>query len=299
MKIAVMGAGAVGCYYGARLALGGHDVVLIGRSPHVAAMKERGLLLEIGGAVQSADVDATTEPSGIADAEIVLFCVKSGDTGAAGQAIMPHLGPDAAIVSLQNGVDNAERLQAVLGRQVIPSAVYVAVDMPAAGHVRHHGRGELVIGSGPASESIAGMFRQVGVPAEVSETVAGALWAKLILNCCYNPLSAIGQSPYGRLMEMDGICGLMEEVVSECLAVAAALGVPIPGDILGAVLGLAATMPDQMSSMAQDIARNRKTEIDDLNGYVVRTGARLGVATPVNRSLWMALKLLESRSAAR
>ena len=201
----------------------------------------------------------------------------------------------ASVLSLQNGVDNAERLQAVLGRPVVPTAVYVAVQMPAPGHVRHHGRGELVIGPSPLSIDIAKAFRDAGIPTDVSENVIGVLWAKLIVNCAYNALSAIAQLPYGRLMEVDGVRDLMTDVVAECLAVADRSGIKVPGDVSSTVAGLAASMPNQFSSTAQDLARGKKTEIDHLNGYVVRSAATLGIDTPVNRSLFVMVKLMESR----
>ena len=171
--------------------------------------------------------------------------------------------------------------------------------MAGAGHVRHHGRGELLIGRGGAAETIAATFRAAGVPVEASDNVAGALWAKLVVNCAYNALSAITQLPYGRLVQGAGVPGVMRDVVDECLAVARAAGVRVPGDMHAVVQGLAQTMPGQLSSTAQDLARGRKTEIDHLNGVVVRKGEALGVRTPVNRTLLALVKLLEERQGTR
>jgi 2-dehydropantoate 2-reductase len=298
MKIAVMGAGAVGCYYGAMVARAGHSVTIVGRPQHVAAVRARGLILETADFTEAVAVDATADPSGIAGADVVLLCVKSNDTVAAGRDMAPHLKSDASVVSLQNGVDNAERLQAVLEHPVIPAAVYVATGMPAPGHVRHHGRGELVIGPGPSSEDMAQTFSRAGIPTEVSGNVIGALWAKLIVNCAYNALSAIAQLPYGRLMNVDGVPDVMRDVVAECLTVAERSNVTVPGDIPGIVLGLAASMPDQLSSTAQDLARGKRSEIDYLNGHVVRTAAKLGIAVPLNRSLLVMIKLMEAKAEA-
>lgn len=298
MKIAIMGAGAVGCYYGAMLARAGHAVTLITRPQHVQAIRERGLVFETRAFTETLPVTATTEASGVAEAEIVLFCVKSGDTAAAGKEIAPHLAAGASILSLQNGVDNAERLQEVLGRPVIPTAVYVASEMADPGHVRHHGRGELVIGPGPASTRIAEAFGQAGIPTEISGNVVGALWSKLIVNCAYNALSAIPQLPYGRMIAVDGVRTCMKEIVAECLAVARQSDIEVDRDILDKVLALSAAMPDQSSSTAQDLARGKTTEIDHLNGYVVRTGAKLGIATPANRLLTAIVKLMEESSRA-
>jgi 2-dehydropantoate 2-reductase len=295
MKIAVMGAGAVGCYYGGMLARAGHEVALVARPQHVEAVKRSGLRLETNAFDEHVRMQASTQSEAIRDAGLVLFSVKSPDTEAAGNALAPFLAREASILTLQNGVDNAERLAATLGREVIAATVYVAVEMAGAGHVRHHGRGELVIGASNASPAIAALFRAAGVPVEISENVLGALWAKLIVNCAYNALSAITQLPYGRLVEGAGIPKVMDDVVDECLAVARAAGVRLPADMHEATRRIAQTMPGQFSSTAQDLARGKKTEIEHLNGIVVRKGEALGVATPVNRTLLALVRLLEKR----
>jgi 2-dehydropantoate 2-reductase len=237
------------------------------------------------------------QASGVADADVVLFCVKSNDTIAAGETMAPYLKESAAILSLQNGVDNAERLQAVLNRHVIPAAVYVATDMPAPGHVRHHGRGELVIGTSPASAELTAVFAAAGIPTQVSDAVTAALWTKLIVNCAYNALSAIAQMPYGRLVEVQGVIELMRDVVRECVDLASRSGVSVPQDLWDMVLGIAASMPNQYSSTAQDLARGKKTEIEHLNGYIVRRAAEFGVSAPANRSLLVTVKLIETKTA--
>src|SRR5690606_36827129 len=147
------------------------------------------------------------------------------------------------------------RLRTVLPHEVIPTVVYVASEMAGPGHVQHHGRGELVIAQSPGGEPAAAMFTAAGVPVQLSNNVAGSLWAKLILNCAYNALSAIAQMPYGRLVRGEGVEAVMRDVVDECLAVARACGVTLPEDIRDAVLRIAQTMPTQFSSTAQDLAR--------------------------------------------
>jgi 2-dehydropantoate 2-reductase len=298
MKIAVMGAGAVGCYYGGMLARGGHEVVLIGRPQHVAAIRRDGLLLDTQSFREHVRLQAVTDASGIEGAQVVLCCVKSTDTEIAGAQMKPHLAPGAVVLSLQNGYDNAARLQAVLGREVHPAVVYVATEMAGPGHVRHHGRGELVIGPSAVSGELVQSFGAAGVPLEISDNVAGALWAKLILNCAYNALSAITQMPYGRMVQGPGVEDVMRDVMEECLAVARADDVAVPGDTWEAVQRIAATMPGQLSSTAHDVARGKPSEIDHINGYVMRRGAAHGIATPVNRVLHTLVKLLESRSPA-
>ena len=294
LRIAIMGAGAVGCYYGGMLARAGHDVVLIGRPAHVQAVQQEGLRLQTQAFDERVRLAASTEASAVAGAQLVLFSVKSTDTESAAEQLRPHLAPGALLVTLQNGVDNARRLRAALPDFAVAAAVvYVATEMAGPGHVRHHGRGELVIEPSAQSEAAAQLLRASGVPTEISANVEGALWAKLILNCAYNALSALARMPYGALVQRGGVLAVMDDVVAECLAVARADGVQVPGDARAAVRSLAGTMPAQYSSTAQDLMRGRPTEIDHLNGYVVRRGEALGVPTPANRVLHTLVKLVE------
>jgi 2-dehydropantoate 2-reductase len=295
LRVAVLGAGAVGCYYGGMLARAGHRVTLIGRAPHVPVFNTTGLRMQTLTFDETVVVQASTDASAVAGADLVLFAVKSPDTAAAGEQMRPHLAPGALVLCLQNGVDNAERLRAALpGVEVAAAVVYVATEMAGPGHLRHHGRGELVIEPSAASEQIAQALIAAGVPTEVSGNVRGALWAKLILNCAYNALSALGRIAYGELVQRPGVAQVMRDVVLECRAVAAADGVTLPDDVDAAVRRIAETMPTQLSSTAQDLMRGKPSEIDHLNGHVVRRGEALGVATPVNRALWVATKLMES-----
>src|ERR1700737_1464 len=233
MKIAVMGAGAVGCYYGGMLARAGHEGGLIGRPQHVQAVERQGLRLETFD--ERIRVSASTEGSAVQGAQLVLFCVKSTDTESGAAPIKPHLAPDALVMSLQNGVENADRLRALLPQEVAAAVVYIGTEMTGPGHVRHHGRGELVIEPSKASDDVARALIAAGVPTDISDNVRGALWAKLILNCAYNALSAITQLPYGRLVKGEGITAVMRDLVDECVAVAKADDVKIPGNVDAAV----------------------------------------------------------------
>ncbi len=295
MKIAVMGAGAVGCYYGGMLARGGHDVVLIARPQHVEAIERDGLRLQTRSFDEYVRVSASTEASAVEGASIVLFCVKSIDTESTGASLKRYLAPDALVMTLQNGVENADLLRTLIPQEVAATVVYVATEMAGPGHVLHHGRGDLIIEPSRSSEEIARVFSAAGVPTEISDNVRGALWAKLILNCAYNAISAIAHVTYGELVQGGGVPKVMSDVVDECLAVARADGVSIPGNPHEAVRQLVLSMPGQYSSTAQDLSRGKRTEIDHLNGLVVRRGEALGVPTPVNRVLHSLVKLIEDK----
>ncbi|PZA10357.1 2-dehydropantoate 2-reductase [Rhodopseudomonas palustris] len=295
MQVAVMGAGAVGCYFGGLLSLAGHDVTLIGRQNHVDAIAANGLLLDTKDGIQPIPVRAVTEPSIIAPPDLVLFCVKSADTESAGQALQPRLKPDSVILSLQNGVDNAARLQAAIDHPVIASVVYVGTEMAGPGHVRHHGRGELLIGASAQSDAIASALIAAKIPTTIAVDIDQALWSKLMLNCAYNALSAVADLPYGALLAVDGTEQVVRNVIDECVAVARACGVGIPDDAMAKTLALPGAMPSQKSSTAQDLARGKPSEIDFLNGTVARLGAAHGVPTPTNLALTVMVKLIESR----
>lgn len=294
--VAVMGAGAVGCYFGGMLARAGHHVTLIARPPHVEAIARDGLRMETKTFDETVRLDVGAAASAVKGADLVLFCVKSTDTDTAGAQMLPYLSANALVLTLQNGVDNAERLRRVLPAHTVAAAVvYVATEMAGPGHVKHHGRGDLVIEPSAASAGVAQALIAAGVPTEISDNVRGALWLKLILNCVYNAVSAITQLPYGKTAVGEGVQDMMRDVVAECLAVARAEGVQVAGNVDAAVRMIFDTMPGQFSSTAQDLARGKTSEIDYLNGLIVRRGAALGIATPANRVLWSLVKLLESK----
>lgn len=298
MKIAVMGAGAVGCYYGGMLARAGHEVVLIGRKPLVEAVHAHGLTMDTTRFTEQVAVAADTAPQAVEGAELVLFCVKSDDTVEAGHSIAPYLREDALVLSLQNGVDNAERLSTAIGREAVPAVVYVACGMAGPGQLKHHGRGELVIGPSPRSQEAAELLAAAEVPTEVSAHVIDALWAKLVINCAYNALSAITQLPYGRLIRGQGVTTTMRTVFDECTAVATADGIALPDKLWDQVLAIAENMAGQRSSTAQDLARGKRSEIDHLNGYVMRRAAAHGIAVAVNQTLHTLVRLIEDNRDA-
>ena len=170
--------------------------------------------------------------------------------------------------------------------------------MAGPGHLRQHGRGELVIGQLARSSAEDDGFTLAGVPVSISDNVAGQLWAKLVINCVYNGLSAITRMPYGQIVVGDGMREVIDDIVTECLEVAKADGVSVQDDIRSAVAGIAQSMATQISSTAHDVARGRRSEIDFINGYVARRAATHGIRTPVNHTILALVKLLEQASAA-
>ena len=301
-KIAVVGAGAVGGYFGGMAARAGAPVVMIGRAAFVEAVNQNGLLLDTLHFKESVRVEASTEIDAARGAEVVLFCVKTTDTAETARALAPLLSPNAIVISMQNGVDNAEQIRAASGLDALGAVVYVAASVPQAGSVKHVGRGDLVVGPrNPRTEHIAALFERASVPCRISDNIEGELWTKLTWNCALNAVSALGRAKYGQIAANEDARKVVEEVVDEVLAVARAANIHPPGlenpqVALASALKGANQMSEALSSTAQDLLRGKRTEIDSLNGYISRRGAALGVATPINHALFALVKLAESRS---
>lgn len=304
-SIAILGAGAVGSYYGARLVRAGAKVTLIGRPAPVEAISRQGLVIVEADGEWRVDIAATTDAEGaVAAADLVLVTVKSPDTAAAVRGIARALRPGARLVSMQNGVDNAERIAGETALPVYAAVVYVGTVNEAPGRVRHTGRGDLVLGvpralagRGDAAgdlAAIAALFGRAGIACPVSHDIESALWSKLVLNAAFNAISALGNARYGTMAEMPPVRAVMEDVVRETVAVARADGAALDAEeMIAGAWKLAAAMGQQLSSTAQDLARGKATEIDALNGFVAQRGATLGVPTPVNRTLHALVKLRE------
>ncbi len=299
-KVAVVGAGAVGGYFGGMLARAGAPVVFIGRPAFAEAVRKDGLFLDTTQFKERVVATASSELAAARDAEIVLFCVKTTDTAATARELAKIVSPGALFVSMQNGVDNAEQIRAASGIDALAAVVYVAASVPSPGTVKHVGRGDLVLG--PENEKtrrVAELFTRAKVPCRISDNIAGELWTKLVWNCALNALSALGKVTYGEIIASADAKQLLEGTVYEVLAVARAAGIKPPGleDPKAALAGaykIAEQMSATRSSTAQDMMRGKRTEIDSLNGFVARKGRELGVPTPLNHALYTLVKLAEA-----
>ena len=304
-RIAVVGAGAVGGYFGGMFARAGAPTVFVGRKHFADAVNSKGLVLDKSQGQERIRVKASAEMSAIQDCSLILFCVKANDTAATAKQMAPFLAPDATVVCLQNGVDNADRVRAAANVAAVPAAVYVAVSAPEPGRVKHLARGDLIIG--PRSKittKLTELFVRAGIPCRISDNIEGELWVKLLRNCALNAISALGHARYGDIAQSDDAKQLMQNIVDEVLAVARAARIVLP-DVndcesgMAAAMELATQMADALSSTAQDLNRGRPTEIDALNGYIARRGAELGVSVPVNHALFTLVKLAEQQRVVR
>jgi 2-dehydropantoate 2-reductase len=287
------------------LARAGAHVTLIGRPAHVEVWTREGLFIDSINFQESISVAASTEISASGDADLVLFCVKSPDTEETARQLARHVRGDALVVSLQNGVDNVERIRGAGRLDPIAAVVYVASSMPAPGRVKHGGRGDLVIGelrgrAEPPREAdlgrVSAWFETAGVPCRVTPDIEAELWTKLIANAALNAISAVTHTTYGEIVAIPEGRETVRQLVTECEAVARAGGVRLAAvDFVEMVSRFAETAGPVFSSTAQDLDRRKRTEIDALNGFVVRRGAELGVATPANQSLLALVKLREAQ----
>src|SRR5271165_4531547 len=289
MKFAIMGAGGLGAYFGARLALAGHDVAFIARGAHLSAMREHGLrvLSELGD-VHLDPVVATDDPKTIGPVDGVIFAVKLWDTEAGAEAARPLIGPQTAIVSFQNGVEKDEVLARVVGREhVLGGVAYIATKVSEPGVVEHTGRlvramlGELDGSRTERVVSFARVLADSGIDTEVSNDVRKATWEKFVFLTGVAGVTSLVRSDIGPIRENAESRALLEETMREVVEVGRAAGVNLDANFAEAQLRFCDTLPAQMrASMAVDLERGRRLELPWLNGAVTRLGRDLHVETP-------------------
>jgi 2-dehydropantoate 2-reductase len=304
LKIAVLGAGALGCAIGGTLAADGHDVVLINRNrAHVAAIQAHGLLMRSASGERRVQVHAAAEARGLAAMDLVIMLVKSFDTRTAMAAGTHLVGPDTVLLSLQNGLGHEEILAELVGRErILAGKTYVGGVLLAPGVVLAGVDGkETLIGEldGTLSERarrIAEAFNHAGLMTTLSPNIVGAMWDKLLVNVATGALSGITRLAYGPLYRIPQIEATAIAAVEEAIAVARAQGIQLaPGDARSAWLKARAGLPDDFkTSMLQSLEKGSATEIDFINGAVMRHGARLRIPTPVNTTLVACIKGIES-----
>jgi 2-dehydropantoate 2-reductase len=298
MRIAVVGAGGVGGYFGARLARAGESVVVLARGAHLEAIRRDGL--RVRSAVDGdivAKVEAVASFDGQPPADMALFCVKAFDTAAAAEALRPAVGADTGVVSLQNGVDNEEAIDAVLGRGVaLGGAAYVFASLEAPGVIVHRFAGRIVFGEmdGRRSERAARLrdaLARAGVPVELSTDIRRVLWEKYLLISAQAGMTALTRCPAGVLRETVESWRMYRSIVEELAALARASGVALPADAVEAVMRQAAALaPDAYSSLHHDLTQGKRLELEALHGHAVRLGERYGVPTPMVFAVYAALK---------
>jgi len=305
MRIAVLGSGGIGGYYGALLAKAGHDVAFIARGAHLEAMQQRGLTVRTPDGEATISVTAVADTRTLGPVDLVLFCVKSYDTELAARALAPLMAPDTVVLTFQNGLDNVEAIASVVGSgAVLVGAVYVALQLAGPGVVlRTGGEGKIVFGelNGAVTERVqrvASAFQQSGIPHQVSTDIDRVLWEKFLFIAGVGGVTALARSGIGPLLASLEGRTLLTASCAEIVAVARAAGGPLHADAVGPVIEQAATLPQQWrSSMARDLEEGRRLEVEALSGAVVRRGLKLGVPTPVHQTIAACLSVHQPTTA--
>jgi 2-dehydropantoate 2-reductase len=298
MKIAIVGTGGVGGYFGGRLAAAGEEVFFIARGAHLAALRERGLRIESPlGNLHLAKVNATDDPSTVGPVDIVFFTVKLYDTESAVAMLPPLVGPGTLVVPFQNGVDAVEALTRALGRDhVAGGTTYIVSVIAEPGVIRHGALGRLIFGpldgaKAPALERLLEACRRAGIDAVLSDQIMADIWAKFVRLSAFSGMTAVTRSPLGPVTSDPDTAAMLKSALDESVAVARASGVRLPDSINDDIwAALVAMPPDSKSSMLGDLERGRPLELPWLSGAIVRLGRKAGVPTPTHQFITAALK---------
>jgi 2-dehydropantoate 2-reductase len=297
VHIVVMGSGGVGGYFGAKLLRAGAEVTMVARGPHLETMRRAGLAVRSAVEGESLVRPAAVERlEGVARADAVLFCVKSFDTEDAAARLWSVLGPDTPVLSLQNGVDNEDKIDAQLGvGRAMGGVAQVFATIEAPGVIRHHAAGRIVLGEldgrvSERAERVRDAFAHAEVPVELSKDIRRALWEKYVLICAVAGLTAVTRETIGVIRETSATWRLFRVILEEATALARAAGVELPADTVDRTMAFAEGIPPgNRASLAQDLLQGRRLELEALHGYAWRLGERLGVPTPAIFAVYAAL----------
>ena len=302
MKITIIGAGAMGCLFGGLLAEHGQDVWLIDvRKEQVDTLNEHGLTIVHQGKERIVQVHATTDPTEIFGTELALIFVKHAQTEAAARTAACLLKKDGYALTLQNGMGNAEILADVLGKErVLCGTTAQGAMVLGPGKIQHSGAGETILGvcgqRADIAAQVTAIFSAAGISSRVVADIEPVLWKKLCVNVGINAITALTGLRNGQLLEQAATRLLMRDVVAEAVEVARACSLEVPDNILEHVEQVAQATAANRSSMGQDIDRQRPTEIEAINGYIVRKAQELGIAVPVNQTLVRLVQVVQGNT---
>ena len=307
MRFGIMATGGVGGYFGAMLARGGKDVAFIARGEHLEAMRKEGLRVEsvVPGTFSVRDGVFTDSPAEAGVCDVILYCVKTTADGVAVPAIAPMVGPDTAIINLQNGVGGEEKLAAVYGAErVMGGAAYIFTSIAGPGLIRQIGGprrmvfGEMGGGASGRGDGIFAELKDAEINAVYSEDIEAELWTKFIFICAVGGMTALTRSTLGEIMAYEGTRNMMRETMREVFLVGRAKGVNLPeGADEGRYRFIDEQNPASKGSLCHDLEAGRRLEIDALCGTVSRIGAEVGVETPCNDFISRTLKLADLQIA--
>ncbi|MBI5145253.1 MAG: 2-dehydropantoate 2-reductase [Candidatus Omnitrophica bacterium] len=302
MKIVIVGPGAMGCLVAAFLSKSKAEVLILDKNKERAAkINQQGIIVEGVSGNWQAKISATTEVKEISNADLIIICVKSYHTKEATSQTKPLINDNTRVLTLQNGIGNIEIIGEVIGSdKVIGGVTNQGATLLDTGHIRHAGKGETVIGRSDGKipvelRSIRELFNRVGLETKISRDIRGLLWSKLIINVGINALTAITRLNNGRLIEFEGTRKILREAVTEAVRIAKRKRIKLVyDDPLAKVEAVCEATAGNVSSMLQDVLKKRRTEIDFINGVIVRQAQELRIPTPVNSLLVDLVKTIEA-----
>ena len=296
----MMGSGGVGGYFGGRMAAAGQDVTFIARGRHLAAIRAEGLRIDsrdIGDAIVH-PAKATDDPAEVGIADYVIIGIKLWDTEAVGRSILPMVGSETTVVSLQNGVECDDVLAEIVGEErLIGGVAFIASSVSEPGVIKHIGTmqrvviGERTGGSSPRVSALYEALRSGGIDAEISDDIERTIWEKFVFLVALSATTASMRQTLGPIRDDPEKRAMLFGAMQETVAVGRARGIDLPEDLADQRMKFVETLPDDMtSSMHHDLEAGNPLEVEWLSGAVARFGAELGVPTPINASVYEALK---------
>jgi len=301
MKIAVMGAGGMGGWLGAKLAAAGNEIAFIARGAHLEAMRTSGLSVSGAETLRLAHVAATDNPGDIGPVDVILFCVKLYDTESAARALVPLLGPKTFVITVQNGVESADRIGQIIGDgRTLAGAAYFPANIAAPGEIAYVGRiegkphiafGEPGDGPSERAQEFAGICRAAGIDTEVFDDTESMIWEKFCLIAGTSAATALTRQTVGVVRSDPDTRWMLREATAEAARVGRRLGIALPDDVESRTLAFIDNNPPSgKSSQLIDLERGRRLELDGLSGAIIRLGQQTGVPTPVHSTVYAALK---------
>lgn len=302
MRIAIMGAGAVGGYFGARLARAGHDVAFIARGEHLEAMGRQGLrVISPAGDLLIRNACFTTDTNDVGVVDLILFCVKSYDTESAAKLLTPLIGAGSAILSLQNGIDNPHKIARLWGEQrTFAGVVYIAAEILSPGVVRHSAGGKIIFGqpdrgAGEAVQFIARSLVAAGIPCELSQNIQKIQWTKLLWNAPFCAISCLTGANMAQIVQSEAVINLALECMAEVQAAALTCGIDLPRELFDQAIAFSRGLGEFKPSMLQDLAAGKPLEYEAFNGIVVKLLRQAGKPAPTNQTFHTLLQCQDKR----
>ncbi|WP_163527076.1 ketopantoate reductase family protein [Halobacillus ihumii] len=302
MRIGIAGAGAVGSYFGSMLEQAGHPVTFLARGSHLTAMQKHGLVIDGDGAEAHSTKTFTDNIEDLAGSELILFCVKSNDTARMAEQLLPILQEDALVLTMQNGVDNEETLEAIFGRdRVLSAATYVQAFLEAPGKVRQRGRVKLLIGELNSSAEnacarVIETFQTAGIDAVHSGQILKRKWDKLLWNVTFNPLAAASGARVGQILDDPPLRKTAEAISSEAIGVAVAAGIAVePDPTISKIFSNAEYARSHQTSMLQDRLQGKRMEVESMCGFIVRKAEEHGLEVPTLQSIYSTLSFMNQQ----